>query len=77
MVHGPKFFCLDPAGNILITDFYRHSIKILSPSGQLIHTIGKEGHGRGELYNPYGICVTQLGTIFVISRNRNFSLQSF
>ena len=77
MVYRPLFFCLDPAGNILITDYYRHSIKILSPSGQLIHTIGKEGHGRGELYRPWGICVTQSGTIFVVSDNRNFGLQSF
>ena len=77
MVLIPWFFCLDTAGNILITDYYRHSIKILSPSGQLIHTIGKEGHGRGELYHPFGICVTQSGTIFVVSDNRNFCLQSF
>ena len=77
MVYGPQFFCLDPAGNILITDYNRGSIKILSPSGQLIHTIGKKGHGRGELYYPLGICVTQLGIIFVVSHNSNFSLQSF
>ena len=77
MVYNPQFFCLDTAGNILITDYYRHSIKILSPSGQLIHTIGKEGHGRGELYRPFGICVTQSGTIFVVSDNRNSCLQSF
>ena len=77
MVYGPSFFCLDPAGNILITDYNRHSIKILSPSGQLMHEIGKEGHGRGELYYPYGIRITQSGTIFVISHNSNFGLQSF
>ena len=77
MVYGPQFFCLDPAGNSLITDYSHDSIKILSPSGQLIHTIGKEGHGRGELYRPWGICVTQSGTIFVVSANRNFGLQSF
>ena len=77
MVYLPYFFCLDTAGNILITDYNRNSIKILSPSGQLIHTIGKAGHGRGELYRPWGICVTQLGTIFVVSENSNFSLQSF
>ena len=77
MVYNPWFFCLDPAGNILITDYYRDNIKILSPSGQLMHTIGKEGHGRGELYRPYGICLSQTGTIFVISNNNNFGLQSF
>ena len=77
MVYGPRFFCLDAAGNILITDYIRHSIKILSPSGQLIHEIGKKGHGRGELYCPSGICLSQTGNIFVVSSKSNFSFQSF
>ena len=77
MVNSLDFFCLDPAGNILITDYYRHNIKILSPSGQLMHTIGKKGHGRGELYCPFGICLTQTGTILVVSSNNIFGLQSF
>ena len=77
LVYHLQFFCLDIAGNILVTDYYRHCIKIFSPSGQLIHTIGKEGHGRGELFCPFGISVTQSGTIFVVSHNDSFSLQSF
>ena len=77
MVYRPYFFCLDTAGNILITDNMRNDVKILSPSGHLIHEIGKEGNGRGELFYPRGICVSELGTIFVISENENFALQSF
>ena len=77
MVYYPWFFCLDTAGNILISDRYRRIIKILSPSGHLIHEIGKERHGRGELDNPSGICLSETGIIFVISDNSNFSLQSF
>ena len=77
MVYSPRFFCLDTAGNILITDYIRDSIKILSPSGQLIHEIGKEGHGRGDLIYPFGICLSETGIIFVISDNSNFGLQSF
>ena len=77
MVSYPKFFCLDPAGNILISDHNRSRIKILSPYGHLIHEIGKEGHGRGELYLPHGICLSQTGTILVVSFNPNFVLQSF
>ena len=60
----PRFFCLDAAGNILITEYWRHNIKILAPSGELMHVIGKEGHERGELCYPYGICLSQTGTIF-------------
>ena len=77
MVRNPVFFCLDPAGNILITDYWRNNIKILSPSGQLMHRIGKGGDGRGELYQPCGVCLSQTGTIIVVSYNNNFGLQSF
>ena len=77
IVRTPLFFCLDTVGNILITDFRRHNIKILSPTGQLIHTIGKEGHGKGEMFVPLGICSSQLGNVLVLSSNRNFCLQYF
>ena len=77
MVYYPQFFCLDPAGNILISDYFCHSFKILSSSGQLIHEIGKRGDGRGELIYPSGICLSQTGNIFVVSINSNFRLQSF
>ena len=77
IVYQPYFFCLDTAGNILITDKWRNDVKIFSPSGHLIHKIGKEGQGRGEFSYPYGICVSELGTIFVVSWNGNFVLQSF
>ena len=76
-VCDPWFFCLDVAGNILIADTYRHDVKILSPSGHLIHVIGKEGQGRGEFVCPYGICVSETGIVFVVSWNENFGLQSF
>ena len=76
-VYDPWFFCLDVAGNILIADSERDDVKILSPSGHLIHEIGKEGEGRGEFSYPCGICLSELGTIFVISWNGNFGLQLF
>ena len=77
MVNDPQFFCLDPAGNILITDYNRDNIKILYPSGLLMQRIGKQGHGRGELYAPEGICLSQTGTISVVFHGDSFCLQSF
>ena len=82
MVCEPDFFCLDTAGNILITDTGlvekgRSDVKILSPSGHRIHKLGKKGHGRGEFVFPHGICVSELGIIFIVSLNYNFALQSF
>ncbi|KAI6661809.1 PEP-CTERM domain protein [Oopsacas minuta] len=77
VVYGPAFFSLDVVGNILITDIFRNNIKILSPSGELIHTIGRRGHGRGEFTNSFGISISSLGTIYVISHNAYFCLQAF
>ena len=76
-VCDPWFFCLDVAGIILIADNIRHDVKILSPSGHLIHEIGKVGVGRGEFVYPYGICVSEPGIVFLVSCNKNFVLQSF
>ena len=77
LVYLPEFLCIDPAGNIIISDWGNDSIKIISKSGHLIHTIGKEGHGIGELRYPYGISVSKSGVIFVVSLNANFSIQCF
>ncbi|KAI6650749.1 hypothetical protein LOD99_7800 [Oopsacas minuta] len=52
IVLDPLFFCLDPIGNILMSDFYYDKIMILSPSGKLIHSIGRTGHGRGDFVEP-------------------------
>ena len=77
LVYLPRFFCLDLAGNIIISDWGNHRIRIVSLSEQLIHTIGRRGEGRGEFVRPYGICISKLGSIFVVSDNPNFSIQCF
>ena len=77
LVNQPTFFCLDLAGNIIISDRGNHRIKIISQSEQQIHTIGREGKGIGEFMYPYGICISKSGTIFVVSDNPNFSIQCF
>ena len=77
LVYQPTFFCLDLAGNIIISDYGNDRIKIFSQSEKLIHTIGRKGEGIGEFMYPYGICISKLGNIFVISRNPNFSIQCF
>ena len=49
----------------------------LSLSGQLMHTIGKEGHEGGELYKPYDICETSVCnhfSLFVFKSNLSLLL---
>ena len=77
LVNLPTFFCFDLAGNIIISDRGNHTIRIFSQSEQLIHTIGREGEEIGEFMEPYGICISKLGTIFIVSHNPNFSIQCY
>ena len=77
LVAGPYFFCLDSADNIIISDLWSNAIKIYTESEQHIHTLGREGDGRGEFIEPFGVCLSKLGTICVVSENPNYPLQCF
>ena len=77
LVWNPHFFCLDCEQNILVSDLEHHAIKILSNSGELLHTIGREGNGKGEFIEPYGIAISNSGILFVLSDNPNYCLQLF
>ena len=43
-VLGPWYFCLDPLNNLVLGERKFHSIRVFSPEGNLLHTIGREGH---------------------------------
>ena len=77
LVYFPFFFCLDAVNNIIISDNSNRAIKIFTELGEYIHTIGREGEGKGEFINPFGICISNLGNIFVVSENPNYPLQCF
>ena len=72
----PFFFCLDPLNNFVLSD-YSHSISVFSPEGNLLHTIGREGHEQGMFYYPRGVAVTPNGKLVCVSHNENFGLQIF
>ena len=77
LVYEPWFFCLDCEQNIIVSDFYHDVIKILSNSRELLHTIGRDGKGKGEFIFPYGISISKSGILFVLSDNLNHPLQLF
>ena len=74
---GACFFCLDELNNIVISDCLAHDIKIFSPAGDLLHTIGQKGHEAGMFNAPYGISILNRTKVVCISENRNFCLQIF
>ena len=77
LAYRPYFFCLDGEQNIFVSDCYHHVIKILSSSGQLLHSIGRGGIGKGEFIKPFGIAISKSGILFVLSHNPNYILQLF
>ena len=76
-VISPFFLCLDAANNIIISDYDHHTVKVFTELGRLIHTIGRKGERIGEFINPFGVCISKLGAIFILSNNPNYSLQYF
>ena len=59
-VLDPWFFCLDPLNHFVISDYESHSIRVFSPEGNLLHTIGREGHQPGMFCRPLGVAVTPI-----------------
>ena len=73
----PLFFCLDPLNNFVLSDIKSDSIRVFSPEGNLLHTIGREGHQQGMFYEPRGVAVTPNGRLVCVSNNENYCLQIF
>ena len=71
------FFCFDPLNNIIHSDRRSHSIRIFSPEGNLLHTIGREGHQLGMFRYPMGVAMTPNGRLVCVSVNKNYGLQIF
>ena len=71
------FFCLDPLNNLVLSDYDFHSIRVFSAEGNLLHTIGREGHQQGMFYHPRGVAVTANGRLVCVSLNENYGLQIF
>ena len=70
-----NFFCLDPLSNFVLSNWESHSIRVFSPEGNLLHTIGREGHQPGMFYHPQAM--TPNGRLVCVSRNKNCGLQIF
>ena len=71
------FFCLDSLNNFVLSDEKSHSIRVFSPEGNLLHTIGREGDQPGMLYRPNGVAITPNGRLVCVSWNKNYALQIF
>lgn len=62
---APGYICAAPNGNMIISDWKQHCVKIFNNEGELVHNYGRHGAGDAELDHPYGICCDKFGHIIV------------
>ena len=73
----PYLFCFDPLNNFVIGDLGSDSIRVFSPEGNHLHTIGREGQQPGMFHLPQGVAVTPNKRLVCVSWNENYCLQIF
>ena len=73
----PMFFCLDPLNNFVISDCMFHSIRVFSPEGNLLHTIGRERHQQRMVLYSTGVAVTPNGRLVCVSEKRTTVYEYF
>ena len=71
------FFCLDKHNNIVISDYNCDTIKVFSPAGDLLHTVGQRGDEAGMFDSPFGIAINNNNKLVCVSENKNYGLQIF
>ena len=73
----PYYFCLDSLNNFVLSDEKSDSIRVFSPEGNLLHTIGRKGDQPGMFSDPTGVAITPNGRLVCVSWNENYGLQIF
>ena len=63
-----------PDGNLYILDGQAFRVSVVSPTGELVRTFGRQGQGPGEFQMPGGLAVMDDGTVVVYDRMvRNYT----
>ena len=67
-VYGITF---SKSGNIVISDFSNHVIKIYTPTGQIVSQFRGQGLKKAQLINPTGVAVNEEGHLFIADRGNH------
>ena len=72
------FFTIDRLGNIIVTDWAKHQIKIFSKEGDVLHTITSAMlPGDQEFSYPSGVAIDKQNRIIVAHKNKKCNLLAF
>ncbi|KAI6653748.1 hypothetical protein LOD99_3252 [Oopsacas minuta] len=74
MLQKPVCFAIDGEGNCLVTDYWKHTVVVVSGTGALVGHISQCGQGRDDMSYPTGICLTKEGTVLVVSTGKTDGL---
>lgn len=74
---SPRGIAVDLTGTVYVADTYNHTIRKISPGGEVTTLAGTAGvvgeqDGTGataQFWNPYGVAVDQAGNLYVTSRS--------
>jgi len=67
VLNSPLYIKVDSMGNIYVMDWGDVEIKVFSPEGRLVRTIGKKGQGPGEFDTPAQFVLSADGRVFLLS----------
>jgi DNA-binding beta-propeller fold protein YncE len=75
--HYPTNLAIGPSGDLFVADGYGNArVHRFSATGELLHSWGEPGSGRGQFHVPHGIAVDADGTVYVADRE-NSRIQRF
>ena len=60
MCEAPGYLTCCSNGNIVVSDWKQHVVKIFSSKGKLLRQFGDRGSSDGQLDHPYGVCSDKL-----------------
>ena len=74
-IRHSEFFAIDRLGNIIVTDWWGHQIKIFSKEGEALHTITSAMlPGDQKFSSPKGVAIDEQNRIIIAHKNKKCNL---
>ena len=64
-------------GTLLVSDSKHHLYRIITSTGKCLETVGSEGKGDGQFFEPTGITMDKSGHVFIVDGKSPGRLQKF